>query len=76
MTIAFAARGYNPIMPFAPKTSPTLETYLELQRAYDHFNAELFDGGLPFCLINPAERHGHPGLLQCRAPRPTHRRDK
>jgi len=42
---------YNPEMSPAPKTSPTLETYQELQRAYDHFNGELFDGALPFCLI-------------------------
>jgi hypothetical protein len=34
-----------------PHTSPTLEIYQELQRAYDHFNVELFDGRLPFCLI-------------------------
>lgn len=41
------------VMKSAPylKTSPTIETYLELQRAYDHFNKELFDGALPFCLI-------------------------
>jgi hypothetical protein len=38
-------------MSAAPKLSPTLETYQELQRAYDHFNAELFDAVLPFCLI-------------------------
>ena len=38
-------------MSSAPKLSPTLETYQELQRAYDHFNAELFDAALPFCLI-------------------------
>jgi hypothetical protein len=57
------ARGYNPIMPFAPNTSPTLETYQELQRAYDHFNAGLFDAGLPFCLINHAERQGTLGYF-------------
>lgn len=26
---------------------PTLQAYDELQRAYDHFNNELFDGVLP-----------------------------
>ncbi|CAH5543468.1 hypothetical protein AI2839V1_4741 (plasmid) [Enterobacter cloacae] len=30
---------------------PTLQAYDELQRAYDHFNNELFDGVLPDCLI-------------------------
>ena len=32
-------------------TSPTLQNYEELQRAFDHFNSELFDGQLPSCLI-------------------------
>jgi len=32
-------------------TTPTNETYAELQQAFDHFNAELFDGQLPPCLI-------------------------
>lgn len=30
---------------------PTYETYSELQDAYDFFNAELFEGSLPCCLI-------------------------
>ncbi len=30
---------------------PTDTTYRELQTAYDHFNADLFDGQLPPCLI-------------------------
>lgn len=30
---------------------PTLEAYNELQLAYDHYNAALFDGQLPQCLI-------------------------
>jgi hypothetical protein len=34
-----------------PRTSPTLETYQELQRTYDHFNGELFASAVPFCLI-------------------------
>jgi len=32
-------------------TSPTLATYTALQQAFDHFNAELFSGELPACLI-------------------------
>jgi len=32
-------------------TSPTLATYTALQQAFDHFNAELFGGELPACLI-------------------------
>lgn len=32
--------------------SPTLALYGTLQRAFDHFNAELFDGRLPPCLIS------------------------
>lgn len=40
----------------APKTTasallPTVEAYDELQRAFDHFNRELFDGQLPPCLF-------------------------
>lgn len=34
-----------------PHRVPTHETYSELQQAYDHFNARLFDGLLPSCLI-------------------------
>lgn len=30
---------------------PTVKTYAELQLAYDTFNARLFDGQLPECLI-------------------------
>lgn len=30
---------------------PTLETYSELQQAYDFFNCELFNGVLPQCLV-------------------------
>lgn len=32
-------------------TKPTPETYDSLQRAYDRFNADLFSGALPGCLI-------------------------
>lgn len=34
-----------------PDTAPTHQTYSELQQAYDHFNAALFNGKLPYCLI-------------------------
>lgn len=34
-----------------PGTAPTYQTYSELQQAYDHFNATLFDSKLPYCLI-------------------------
>ena len=37
---------------------PTNETYEEWQLAYDHFNEELFDGMLPFCLLTfQREKH-------------------
>lgn len=32
-------------------SAPTVETYEELQTAYDHFNKALFGGELPSCLI-------------------------
>lgn len=35
----------------SPEASPTRQAYGELQEAYDHFNARLFDGKLPPCLI-------------------------
>ncbi|KQP14781.1 SprT-like domain-containing protein [Pseudorhodoferax sp. Leaf267] len=35
----------------AARSVPTRETYDELQVAYSHFNARLFDGALPDCLI-------------------------
>ena len=31
--------------------NPTQQAYTELQAAFDHFNAKLFDGELPHCLI-------------------------
>lgn len=31
--------------------NPTAQAYSELQRAFDHYNAQLFDGQLPHCLI-------------------------
>jgi predicted SprT family Zn-dependent metalloprotease len=31
--------------------TPTTETYTELQQAFDHFNAQLFGGKLPPCLM-------------------------
>lgn len=33
------------------RTLPTVETYNELQTAYDFFNTRLFSGDLPPCLI-------------------------
>jgi len=37
---------------------PTLETYAELTQAYDFFNAKLFEGKLPGCLITlQREKH-------------------
>jgi predicted SprT family Zn-dependent metalloprotease len=30
---------------------PTAQAYAELQKAYDHFNRELFEGTLPDCLL-------------------------
>ncbi|GKS87012.1 SprT-like domain-containing protein [Acidovorax sp. SUPP1855] len=33
------------------KTTPTQQTYTELQQAYSHFNETLFGGALPGCLI-------------------------
>ena len=35
---------------------PTAQAYSELQRAYDHFNKELFDNKLPPCLITLQRR--------------------
>lgn len=32
-------------------STPTDETYSELQKAYEHFNRELFEGELPACLF-------------------------
>jgi hypothetical protein len=37
--------------------NPTQETYDELQRAFDHFNTELFEGRLPQCLITLSRQH-------------------
>lgn len=34
-----------------PTKHPTLDAYTEMVQAYDHFNAELFGGKLPPCLI-------------------------
>jgi hypothetical protein len=35
----------------APTISPTVATYAALERAFDHFNAELFGASLPPCLL-------------------------
>ena len=39
------------IHPVSSIQTPTVETYAELQAAFDHFNARIFDGKLPACLI-------------------------
>lgn len=41
--------------------APTLAQYQALQRAYDHFNAALFGGQLPPCLITLRSSHRHHG---------------
>lgn len=40
-----------------PGHNPTEQTYIELKRAFDHFNAALFDGSLPGCLITLQRQH-------------------
>ena len=45
-------------------SSPTLATYTSLQRAFDHFNAELFAGELPDCLITLRSSNRHRGYHQ------------
>lgn len=42
---------------------PTEEAYSELQRAYDHFNVELFGGVLPPCLITLQRKTGMLGYF-------------
>lgn len=37
--------------------NPTTETYDEIQRAFEHFNTELFGGRLPRCLITLPRQH-------------------
>ena len=40
--------------------TPTLQAYLEMQRAFDYYNEQLFDGKLPQCLITfQRERRTH-----------------
>jgi len=41
----------QPMKPTNRIDKPTLRLYVPLQAAYDHFNAKLFDGTLPNCLI-------------------------
>lgn len=43
------------------KADPTAATYGEFARAYDHFNAELFGGELPHCLVTLERRKGARG---------------
>jgi len=40
-----------------PEHNPTEQTYIELKRAFDHFNASLFDSSLPGCLITLQRQH-------------------
>jgi hypothetical protein len=44
--------------------TPTDRTYSELDRAYVDFNAELFDGELPGCLITLTRRRHSQGFLK------------
>lgn len=37
--------------------TPTSQAYAELQRAFDFYNDELFDGALPPCLITMQRKH-------------------
>ena len=49
-------------MMMIDRTSPTDQTYTELDAAYDYFNAALFDGVLPGCLMTLTRRrksHGY-----------------
>lgn len=53
---------------------PTMQAYGELQQAYDHFNAALFDGALPFCLITMQREKRTYGYFSSK--RFVHRHDK
>ncbi len=48
-------------MVSATVSSPTAAFYYQLQWAFDHFNARLFDGKLPPCLITLRSSHRHYG---------------
>lgn len=48
-------------MESAKESSPTLDFYAQLQRAFDHFNEQLFDGKLPPCLITLRSSYRHYG---------------
>ncbi|MGR0626561.1 SprT-like domain-containing protein (plasmid) [Escherichia coli] len=54
--------------------NPTTQAYMELQAAYDHYNAELFGGELPFCLITMQREKRTYGYFSHR--RFVHRGDK
>lgn len=43
--------------------APTLSFYAALQRAYEHFNAQLFDHALPHCLITVQRERGTWGFF-------------
>lgn len=42
---------------------PTKDTYDQLDRAYDHFNAALFDGRLPQCVLTLHRKKGARGYF-------------
>lgn len=44
--------------------TPTVATYSALQRAFDHFNTELFEGSLPECMITLRSGNKHRGYHQ------------
>lgn len=45
-------------------TNITVETYTGMQAAYDHFNASIFDGKLPQCLITLSFHRGAYGYFR------------
>ncbi len=53
---------------------PTVEAYAELQQAFDHYNATLFGGSIPACLITMQREKRSYGYFS--AARFVHRHDK
>lgn len=49
--------------PRHPTTNPTGRTYASLEAAYNHFNATLFNGALPPCLITVQRHSGSYGYF-------------
>ncbi|MBR0876935.1 SprT-like domain-containing protein [Bradyrhizobium liaoningense] len=56
-----AKPGANPQQVKRP--DPTASTYRDLQSAYDFFNARLFEGKLPFCLLTLQRHKGSYGYF-------------